>query len=100
MPELVILRKHEKLHKKVNIVPIIFIQCLLFSQVTIKSTNCPATTIMDLDTAQLVEHCSANAEAMGSNHVKALNFSGLDLPSLKQDNHVTFVGHRVHLWPE
>ena len=55
---------------------------------------------MDLDTAQLVEHCSANAEAMGSNHVKALNFSGLDLPSLKQDNHVTFVGHTVHLWPE
>ena len=55
---------------------------------------------MDLHTAQLVEHCSAKAEAIGSNHVKALSFSGLDLPSLKQDNHVTFVGHRVHLWPE
>ena len=30
--------------------------------------------------AQLVEHCSANAEAMGSNPVEALNFfSGLNL---------------------
>ena len=96
MPELVILRKHEKLHKKVHIVPIIFIQCLLFFTGYDKIN----TTIMDLHTAQLVEHCSANAEAMGSNHVKALNFSGLDFPSLKQDNHVTFVAHRVHLWPE
>ena len=62
--------------KKVNIVPIIFILCLLFfTGFTI--SNFPATNIMNLHTAQLVEHCSANAEAMGLNPAEALNFSGL-----------------------
>ena len=37
------------------------------------SINWPAPNIW-VFIAQLVEHCSANAEAMGSNPVEALNF--------------------------
>ena len=47
------------------------------------SINWPAPNIW-VFIAQLVEHCSANAEAMGSNPVEALKFfSGLNLQLLK-----------------
>ena len=47
------------------------------------SINCHAPNIW-VFIAQLVEHCSANAEAMGSNPVEALKFfSGLNLQLLK-----------------
>ena len=41
-----------------------------------KLINWPAPNIW-VFIAQLVEHCSANAEAMGPNSVEALNFLGL-----------------------
>ena len=41
------------------------------SRVKMNSINWPALNIW-VFIAQLVEHCSANAEAMGSNSVKAL----------------------------
>ena len=43
------------------------------SRVKMKSINWPAPNIW-VFIAQLVEHCSANAEAMGSNPVKAQKF--------------------------
>ena len=47
------------------------------SRVKMKSINWPAPNIW-VFIAQLVEHCSANAEAMGSNPVEAQKlFSGL-----------------------
>ena len=47
------------------------------------SINWPAPNIW-VFIAQLVEHCRANAEAMGSNPVEALKFfSGLNLRLLK-----------------
>ena len=47
------------------------------------SINWPAPNIW-VFIAQLVEHCSANAEAMGSNPVEAQKFfSGLNLQLLK-----------------
>ena len=56
------------------------------SRVKMNSINWPAPNIW-VFIAQLVEHCSANAEAMGSNPVEALNFSfffsGLNLQLLK-----------------
>ena len=49
------------------------------SRVKMNSINWPAPNIW-VFIAQLVEHCSANAEAMGSNPVEALKFfSGLNL---------------------
>ena len=58
------------------------IQFLL--RVKMNSINWPAPNIW-VFIAQLVEHCSANAEAMGSNPVEALKkfFSGLNLQLLK-----------------
>ena len=56
---------------------------LFLSRVKMNSTNWPAPNIW-VFIAQLVEHCSANAEAMGSNPVEALEyFSGLNLQLLK-----------------
>ena len=49
------------------------------SRVMMNSINWPAPNIW-VFIAQLVEHCSANAETMGSNPVEALKFfSGLNL---------------------
>ena len=49
------------------------------SRVKMNSVNWPAPNIW-VFIAQLEEHCSANAEAMGSNPVEALKFfSGLNL---------------------
>ena len=51
--------------------------------INFNSINWPAPNIW-VFIAQLVEHCSANAEAMGSNPVEALKFfSGLNLQLLK-----------------
>ena len=56
---------------------------IFLSRVKINSINWPAPNIW-VFIAQLVEHCSANAEAMGSNPVEALQFfSGLNLQLLK-----------------
>ena len=57
-----------------------FILCFAFlSRVKMNLINWPAPNIW-VFIAQLVEHCSANAEAMGSNPVEALKFfSGLNL---------------------
>ena len=56
---------------------------IFLSRVKINSINWPAPNIW-VFIAQLVEHCSANAEAMGSNPVEALKFfSGLNLQLLK-----------------
>ena len=50
---------------------------IFLSRVKINSINWPTPNIW-VFIAQLVEHCSANAEAMGSNPVEALKFfSGL-----------------------
>ena len=46
---------------------------IFLSRVKINSKNWPAPNIW-VFIAQLVEHCSANAEAMGSNPVEALKF--------------------------
>ena len=46
---------------------------IFLSRVKMNSINWPAPNIW-VFIAQLVEHCSANAEAMGSNPVEALNF--------------------------
>ena len=56
---------------------------IFLSRVKINSINWPAPNIW-VFIAQLVEHCSANAEAMGSNPVEALKFfSGLNFQLLK-----------------
>ena len=56
---------------------------IFLSRVKINSINWPAPNIW-VFIAQLVEHCSTNAEAMGSNPVEALKFfSGLNLQLLK-----------------
>ena len=56
---------------------------IFLSRVKINSINWPAPNIW-VFIAQLVEHCSANAEAIGSNPVEALKFfSGLNLQLLK-----------------
>ena len=56
---------------------------IFLSRVKINSINWPAPNIW-VFIAQLVEHCSANAEAMGSNPVEAQKFfSGLNLQLLK-----------------
>ena len=46
---------------------------IFLSRVKMNLINWPAPNIW-VFIAQLVEHCSANAEAMGSNPVEALNF--------------------------
>ena len=52
---------------------------IFLSRVKMNSINWPAPN-MWVFIAQSVEHCSANAEAMGSNPVEALKFfSGLNL---------------------
>ena len=56
---------------------------IFLSRVKMNSIKWPAPNIW-VFIAQLVEHCSANAEAMGSNPVEALKFfSGLNLQLLK-----------------
>ena len=56
---------------------------IFLSRVKMNSINWPAPNIW-VFIAQLVEHCSANAEAMGSNPVEALKFfSGLNSQLLK-----------------
>ena len=57
---------------------------IFLSRVKMNSINWPAPNIW-VFIAQLVEHCSANAEAMGSNPVEAPQFlfSGLNLQLLK-----------------
>ena len=56
---------------------------IFLSRVKINSINWLAPNIW-VFIAQLVEHCSANAETMGSNPVEALKFfSGLNLQLLK-----------------
>ena len=56
---------------------------IFLSRVKMNSINWPAPNIW-VFIAQLVEHCSANAEAMGSNPVEAQKFfSGLNLQLLK-----------------
>ena len=50
-------------------VPIIFICFITFTD-TMNSINWPAPDVW-VFIAQLVEHCSPNAEAMGSNPVEA-----------------------------
>ena len=56
---------------------------IFLSRVKINSINWPAPNIW-VFIAQLVEHCSANAETMGSNPVEAPKFfSGLNLQLLK-----------------
>ena len=61
----------------------VYIPIIFLSRVKINSINWPAPNIW-VFIAQLVEHCSANAEAMGSNPVEALKFfSGLNLQLLK-----------------
>ena len=56
---------------------------IFLSRVKMNSINWPAPNIW-VFIAQLVEHCSANAEAMGSNPVEALKFfSGLNLQKKK-----------------
>ena len=56
---------------------------IFLSRVKMNSINWPAPNVW-VFIAQLVEHCSANAEAMGSNPVEALKFfSGLNLQLLK-----------------
>ena len=47
--------------------------CTVMSRVKMNSINWPTANLW-VFIAQLVEHCSANAEAMGSNPVDALNF--------------------------
>ena len=55
---------------------------IFLSRVKMNSINWHAPNIW-VFIAQLVEHCSANAEAMGSNPVEALNFfSGLNSQSI------------------
>ena len=46
---------------------------IFLSRVKMNSINWPAPNVW-VFIAQLVEHCSANAEAMGSNPVEALKF--------------------------
>ena len=46
--------------------------------------------LVELSIAQLVEHCSANAEAMESNPVEAFS---LNLQSLKSDCYYNCEGH-------
>ena len=54
-----------------------YLYSIFLSQVKTNSINWPAPTIW-VFIAQLVEHCSANAEAMGLNPNEALKFfSGL-----------------------
>ena len=57
---------------------------IFLSRVKMNSVKWPAPNIW-VFIAQLVEHCSANAEAMGSNSVEALKFffSGINLQLLK-----------------
>ena len=58
---------------------------IFLSRVKMNSIKWPAPNIW-VFIAQLVEHCSANAEAMGSNPVEALKkkkISGLNLQLLK-----------------
>ena len=59
---------------------------IFLSRVKMNSINWPASNIW-VFIAQLVEHCSANAEAMGSNPVEALKkfFWGINLQLLKSD---------------
>ena len=60
-----------------------YLYSIFLSRVKMNSINWPAPNIW-VFIAQLVEHCSANAEAMGSNPVKAQKFfSGLNLQLLK-----------------
>ena len=54
---------------QLSVVHIIFI-CFIPFTGTMNSTNWPAPNVW-VFIAQLVEHCSANAEAMGSNPVEA-----------------------------
>ena len=66
-------------------VHIIFI-CFIPFTGTMNSINWPAPNVW-VFTAQLVEHCSANAEAMGSNPVEdPKTFSGLNLRLLKSQS--------------
>ena len=56
---------------------------IFLSRVKMNSINWPAPNIW-VFIAQLIEHCSDNAEAMGSNPVEAHKFfSGLNLQLLK-----------------
>ena len=61
-----------------------YLYSIFLSRVKMNSINWPAPNIW-VFIAQLVEHCSANAEAMGSNPVEAPKFffSGLNLQLLK-----------------
>ena len=56
-----------------------YLYSIFLSRVKMNSINWPAPNIW-VFIAQLVEYCSANAEAMGSNPVEALKifFSGLN----------------------
>ena len=51
-----------------------FLHSIFLSRVKMNSINWPAPNIYGFFIAQLVEHCSANAEAMGSNPVEAQKF--------------------------
>ena len=60
-----------------------YLYSIFLSRVKMNSIKWPAPNIW-VFIAQLVEHCSANAEAMGSNPVEAQKlFSGLNLQLLK-----------------
>ena len=67
---------------------------------TMNSTNWPALNVR-VFIAQLVEHCSASAEAMGSNPIEApKTFFGLNCNCLNRkhncDDH-TFISFQDHL---
>ena len=66
-------------------VHIIFI-CFIPFTGTMNSTNWPASNVW-VFLAQLVEHCSANAEAVGLNPVEALKtFLGLNCDCLNHNH--------------
>ena len=56
-----------------SVVHIILIHVPFLSRVGMNSTNWPVPHVW-VFIAQLVEHCSANTEAMGSNPLKSRNF--------------------------
>ena len=68
--------------KNFSAVHIIFIVRLFHSWVKMKSTNRPAPNVWVV-IAQLVEHCSVDAEAIESNSTEVLKFFWVNLQLLE-----------------
>ena len=82
---------------RMSAVHIIFIYFIPFTGM-MNSINWPAPNVW-VFTAQLVEHCSANAEAMGSNPIEApKTFFGLTLRLLKSQWQLRWSHLHFHKW--